>query len=92
MGMDIYGRKPTSKRGKYFGNNIGSWHALARYCNTVAPDICAACRHWHTNDGDGLDAAGAVALADALVSSPSCAKAAASEFGEDEPRGPFAGK
>ncbi|MET4513736.1 hypothetical protein [Bradyrhizobium sp. I1.7.5] len=36
------------------------------YCITVAPGICAACTHWHSNDGDGLDAAGALALADAL--------------------------
>jgi hypothetical protein len=33
----------------------------------VAPDICAPCREdWHYNDGDGLDAAGAIALAEAL--------------------------
>ena len=31
MGMDIYGRKPTSEAGKYFRANIWSWrpiHAL----------------------------------------------------------------
>jgi hypothetical protein len=32
----------------------------------VAPEITSACRHWYTNDGDGLDAAGALALAEAL--------------------------
>ena len=66
MGMDITGRKPTGERGQYFRNNVWWWHPLADYCITVAPDICAACKHWHTNDGDGLDAAGAVALAEAL--------------------------
>jgi hypothetical protein len=66
MGMDIYGRNPTGKRGEYFCNNIWEWPSLADYCIAVAPDICAACRHWHSNDGDGLDATGALALADAL--------------------------
>jgi hypothetical protein len=66
MGMDVIGRKPTSKRGEYFRNSIHSWHPLADYCISVAPDICAACKHWHGNEGDGLDAVGATALADAL--------------------------
>ena len=39
---------------------------MADYCIRVAPDICAPCKYWHSNDGDGLDAAGALALADAL--------------------------
>jgi hypothetical protein len=68
MGMDVYGRKPTGPLGKYFRNSIAAWHPLARYCNLIAPDICQACKHWHTNDGDGLDAAGAVALAHILKS------------------------
>jgi hypothetical protein len=66
MGMDINGRKPTGERGEYFRNNVWWWRPLADYCITVAPDICAACRYWHSNDGDGLDAAGAFALAEAL--------------------------
>ena len=66
MGMDICGRKPTGERGEYFRNNVWWWHPLADYCITVAPDVCAPCKAWHYNEGDGLDAAGAVALADAL--------------------------
>ena len=66
MGMDINGRNPTGKCGEYFRNNVWCWPPLANYCNMIAPDICAPCRYWHTNDGDGLDAAGAVALAKAL--------------------------
>jgi hypothetical protein len=77
MGMDVYGRKPTGPRGKYFRNNIATWHPLARYCNLIAPDICGACKHWHTNDGDGLDDAGAVALADILEKEISAGWAAA---------------
>jgi len=64
--MDVYGRKPTGPQGKYFRNSIASWHPLARYCNLIAPDICGACKYWHTNDGDGLDTTGALALADTL--------------------------
>ena len=66
MGMDICGRNPTGERGQYFRNNAWWWHPLADYCITVAPDICVACRHWHSNDCDGLDAADALALAEAL--------------------------
>ena len=32
----------------------------------IAPEICAPCKYWFTNDYDGLDAAGAIALADVL--------------------------
>jgi hypothetical protein len=66
MGMDVHGNNPTGPRGEYFRNSISKWHPLARYCNLIAPEICAPCKHWDRNDGDGLDAAGAVALADAL--------------------------
>jgi hypothetical protein len=66
MGMDVIGRAPTSERGKYFDNNISWWHPLASYCNEVAPEIASGCRLWHSNDGDGLDAAASRALAEAL--------------------------
>jgi hypothetical protein len=39
---------------------------LADYTCTVAPDITAKCKAWERNDGDGLEAADAVALADRL--------------------------
>ena len=66
MGMDVYGRKPTSLRGRLFSTRYWAWHPLADYCQKVAPEITSACRYWHSNDGDGLDAAGALALAEAL--------------------------
>ncbi len=44
-----------------FGGGI-PWRTIA----SRAPDICAACRYWHSNDRDGLDAAEAFALAEAL--------------------------
>lgn len=64
--MDIYGRNPTGENGNYFRRNPWGWRPLADYCIQVAPDICAPCKSWHTNDGDGLDADGAAALATAL--------------------------
>jgi hypothetical protein len=66
MGMDVCGRNATGERGRYFRNNVWWWRPLADYCIMVAPDICAACRYWYSNDRDGLDAEGAVALAEAL--------------------------
>lgn len=66
MGMDVYGRKPTADVGKYFRNNVWWWRPLADLCQQLAPDICAQCQHWQSNDGDGLDAEGATALATVL--------------------------
>ncbi len=79
MGMDIHGRNPTGERGAYFRNSIWTWHPLADYCNMIAPDICAPCKWWHANEGDGLDAAGAVALADALQTEIDAGRTAAYE-------------
>jgi hypothetical protein len=66
MGFDVFGHAPRSERGKYFGNTIWWWCPLANYCQHVAPDVCEPCRHWYSNDHDGLDDAAAIALADAL--------------------------
>jgi hypothetical protein len=86
MGMDIYGKNPTGPRGEYFRNSISEWHPLARYCNLIAQEICAPCKHWHHNEGDGLDAAGAVALADALEKEIAAGWAAAYGKFEDDRR------
>lgn len=76
MGMDVYGKNPRTEEGKYFRNNVWWWRPLATYVCEVAPDITAACKYWQSNDGDGLDDAGSVALAgrlDAEVKSGRCA-------------------
>ena len=66
MGMDVSGRKPTTKQGEYFRNNVWWWwHPLASYICEVAPEIADHCDYWQTNDGDGLNAEDA-ALADKL--------------------------
>lgn len=66
MGMDVIGKKPTAPEGEYFRNNVWWWRPLADYVREVAPEITSECRYWDSNDGDGLDAAGSVALADRL--------------------------
>jgi hypothetical protein len=49
-----------------FHRGTATWVALAEICRAVAPEICAACKHWYTNDGDGLDASRTIRLADVL--------------------------
>ena len=66
MGMDVYGKAPISEVGAYFRNNVWYWRPLAQLCLTMAPEICAPCEHWQSNDGDGLDGSGAEALATVL--------------------------
>jgi hypothetical protein len=66
MGMDVYGTKPSTTEGEYFRNSIWSWRPLATYICEVAPQIAVACTYWQSNDGDGLNEAGSIALADAL--------------------------
>lgn len=66
MGMDVVGNKADTEEGKYFRSNVWWWHPLADYCCEVAPEITAGCKYWHSNDGDGLNAADSLALAEAL--------------------------
>lgn len=66
MGTDVYGKQPTSRKGKRFHRSEWRWHPLSRLCHDLAPDIVAGCKHWNRNDGDGLDAGAAAELATAL--------------------------
>ena len=64
MGMDVYGHNPTTEDGSYFRNAIWEWDPLADYiCHKAPWDIVGKCDFWHSNDGDGLDASAALALA-----------------------------
>ncbi|WP_124625771.1 hypothetical protein [Burkholderia sp. Bp9012] len=67
MGMDVFGKAPTSKVGRYFRSNVWCWHPLWRYCEKIAPDIIPRNNLGHSNDGWGLDARGASALAERLA-------------------------
>ncbi|WP_448812057.1 hypothetical protein [Agromyces bauzanensis] len=66
MGMDVYGNAPTGEVGSYFRNNVWWWRPLAEFVTESFPEQTEGCTYWHSNDGDGLDGEGAIALADAL--------------------------
>ena len=77
MGVDIYGLNPITNEGDYFRMTWWFWRPIAEYCRKIAPEIAAKCKHWDTNDGDGLNHQDSVALADALqreIDSGRCAK------------------
>ena len=67
MGMDVYGKKPTSKTGKYFRRNVWGWHPLWTYVENLHPEIAELVTHAHTNDGDGLNAEKSEELAKLLM-------------------------
>lgn len=66
MGMDVYGKKPTSDVGAYFRRNVWGWHPLAELVCALAPALAGKCRDWHTNEGFGLDAQDSTKLAAVL--------------------------
>jgi hypothetical protein len=66
MGMDICGAEPKNECGKYFGITQAGWYPLANYVRGVAPEIAAKCKHWYTNDFDGLNGEESLLLADFL--------------------------
>lgn len=61
MGMDVSGRNPTGASGKHFHASGWEWKLLVHCCQQVVPELVSV--DWHTK---GLDAAGALALAEAL--------------------------
>lgn len=63
MGFDLHGEEPISEVGKYFRNNVWWWHPLWEYCQITYPQICDKVLYGHSNDGDGLKAEDAKALA-----------------------------
>jgi hypothetical protein len=68
MGMDVYGKEPTSETGKYFRNSAWWWRPLWNYAHAVAPDIIDDKLHksGHYNDGAGLDRSESIRLATRL--------------------------
>jgi hypothetical protein len=64
MGMDVYGKNPTSEAGRYFCNNWSWWVPLANYIIKNGPaHLVSGVMHWKSNAGDGLDAEAAAELA-----------------------------
>ena len=65
-GRRLLRQEPDLGAWQIFHNSWRGRWPLADYTCTVAPDITAKCKAWERNDGDGLEAADAVALADRL--------------------------
>jgi hypothetical protein len=80
MGMDVSGHNPTAKVGEYFHSNICWWHPLASYIQEMHPDLASECKHWHTNDYDGLSSESAAVLGSRLLADIAEGKVAA--YGE----------
>lgn len=66
MGMDVYGKNPSSDAGEYFRASIWGWRPLATMICDLWPNIAARCKYWQSNDGDGLGARDAKRLANAM--------------------------
>ena len=66
MGMDVYGKAPEGQPGHYFRRSVWGWRPLADFIDANAADEAKPCTHWHSNDGDGLNARQSVKLADRL--------------------------
>lgn len=58
MGMDVYGKKPSSECGRYFRNNVWWWHPLWDYVYSQCGDIIteAEFEAGHTNEGRLINA------------------------------------
>ena len=54
MGMDVYGKNPTSSVGEYFRNNVWYWHPLWDYCCHIDNKLIKKVPYAHENSGDGL--------------------------------------
>lgn len=69
MGMDVYGKNPTSERGGYFRNNVWYWRPLWDYVCQVGAEIIdeELAEYGHYNDGAGLEEDGATELARVLA-------------------------
>lgn len=67
MGMDVFGKNPTSEKGSYFRNNVWFWRPLWGYCQELHADLCDKVEYGHSNDGDGLDADDARILGERLL-------------------------
>jgi hypothetical protein len=64
-GMDVLGKRPSTKEGEHFRANVWHWRPIAIYCERLAPTF-TDWKTWHYNDGVGLSEKRANELADIL--------------------------
>ena len=62
MGFDVLGKE----NGAYFRRTIWYWPSLGTALVEMFPELTAPCKHWFTNDGDGLDKEQSLKLAEAI--------------------------
>lgn len=55
MGMELYGKNPSSEEGVYFRNNIWYWRPLWWFCEYASPIVTSKVVHSQLNCGDGLN-------------------------------------
>ena len=67
MGMDVYGKKPSSRTGEYFRRNVWGWRPLWDYVENQHPEIAELVQYPQSNDGDGLGARDSKKLAKLLM-------------------------
>jgi hypothetical protein len=67
MGMDVFGKNPTSEQGEYFRSNVWYWHPLWSFCEENYPEICSKVKHGHSNSGDGLNKVDSIRLSELLL-------------------------
>lgn len=63
MTMHVCGIEPATADGAHFEANLAGWSPLAEFACQMAPEVTASVEDWHLNEGDGLDADDAAALA-----------------------------
>jgi hypothetical protein len=81
MGMDVYGKNPTSVVGNYFRSNIWYWRPLWAFCCSAAPTILSKdiAEKGTVNEGHGLDAEQSALLSAKLLQAVQSGKAAQHE-------------
>tara|TARA_Y100000310_G_scaffold115482_1_gene114044 strand:- start:1929 stop:2429 length:501 start_codon:yes stop_codon:yes gene_type:complete len=55
MGMDVYGKNPTSKNGEYLRQSVWGWRPLWNYACDIGKLDETLRKHGHCNDGAGLE-------------------------------------
>jgi hypothetical protein len=66
MGMDVYGKKPTTDAGQYFRRSVWGWRPLWQYVENVHPEIAGLVKDGHSNSGHGLNGEKSAELASHL--------------------------
>lgn len=67
MGMNLYGNNPSSHVGKIYRSSIWIWHPMWNYFEINYPEVAKDLGNGHANDGDELDNAKSIELANIII-------------------------